>query len=134
MNTTYFLNLVAGNVFKTKTTPEIPASYWLGLSSTAPAMDGTNVTEPSGGGYARVNIVPFLGEPTDGVITNTSAVAFTKSTADWGVETHFVIYDAETGGNLLIYNPMNKPRTVESDNVMVAEPGAITLSVVNATA
>lgn len=134
MNTTYFLNLVAGNVFGTKTTPAIPTTYYIGLSSTAPAIDGTNVTEPSGGGYARVAFNSAMSEPTAGVITNESTVTFAKSTADWGVMTHFVVYDAATGGNLLLYNAMSKPRTVESDNIMVAEPGAITLSVVNITA
>lgn len=134
MNTTYFLNLVAGNVFGTKTTPAIPATYYIGLSSTTPAIDGTNVTEPSGGGYARVAFNASMSEPTNGVITNETTVTFPKSTADWGVMTHFVVYDAATGGNLLLYNAMSRSRTVEADNIMMAEPGAITLSVVNVTA
>lgn len=56
MTTTYFLNLTAGNLFKTKTDPAIPASYYIGLSSTEPNISGGNVTEPStsGTGYARV--------------------------------------------------------------------------------
>lgn len=132
MNTTYFLNLVAGNVFKTKTSPGIPANYYLGLSSTAPNVNGTGVTEPSGGGYARVQLTG-MSVPTNGEITNSSAISFAKSTADWGVMTHFVIFDAATGGNLLIYNPMNRSRTVEADNTLIAEPGAITISVANAS-
>ena len=36
MNTTYFLNLVSGNVFGSKKSPAIPEKYYLGLSSTAP--------------------------------------------------------------------------------------------------
>lgn len=133
MNTTYFLNLVAGNVFGTKTNPGIPSTYYIGLSSTTPTVSGTNVTEPSGGGYARVAISSALGQPSNGVITNSTAVTFAKSTADWGVMTHFVVYDAATGGNLLLYNAMSRARTVEADNIMVAEAGAITLSVVNVT-
>ena len=71
MNTTYFLNLVAGNVFGTKTSPAIPTTYYLGLSSTAPTSSGTNVTEPSSAGsaYARVKL-ENLSEPTGGVITS----------------------------------------------------------------
>ena len=51
MNTTYFLNLVSGNVYGTKKTPAIPDEYYIGLSSTAPSTDGLNVTEPASGGY-----------------------------------------------------------------------------------
>ena len=32
MNTTYFLNCVAGNLFHTKNNPAIPAEYYIGLS------------------------------------------------------------------------------------------------------
>lgn len=40
MNTTYFLNLVSGNVFGSKKTPAVPEKCYLGLSSAAPALDG----------------------------------------------------------------------------------------------
>lgn len=57
MNTTYFLNCVAGNVFNTKTSPALPTEYYLGLSTTAPAVGGTGATEPSSSaGYARVKL------------------------------------------------------------------------------
>ena len=38
MNTTYFLNLVSGNVFGSKKTPAVPEKYYLGLSSAAVAL------------------------------------------------------------------------------------------------
>lgn len=41
MNTTYFLNQVMGNLFKTKETPALPEEYYIGLSSTAPAPKGS---------------------------------------------------------------------------------------------
>ena len=43
MNTTYFLNLVSGNVFGSKKTPALPEKYYLGLSSAAPALTGGNL-------------------------------------------------------------------------------------------
>lgn len=49
MNTTYFLNLVSGNVFGSKKTPALPEKYYLGLSSAAPALDGSGVVEPGEG-------------------------------------------------------------------------------------
>ena len=54
MTTTYFLNLAAGNIYRTKETPAIPTEYWIGLSTTAPNLNGTNVSEPVGSaGYAE---------------------------------------------------------------------------------
>lgn len=133
MNTTYFLNLVAGNILGTKKTPAIPSAYYIGLSSTAPNIDGTGVTEPVGGGYQRVELTS-LGEPVSGVVTNQLAVDFEESTAEWGTMTHFVIYDAADGGNLLIYGPLSASRKVETATIMTIKKGALNLSVINPTA
>ena len=55
MNTTYFLNCGAGNLFHTTENPAIPAQYYIGLSSTTPAVDGSGVKEPSSdAGYNRL--------------------------------------------------------------------------------
>lgn len=131
MNTTYFLNCVAGNLFGTKTTPSIPGTYYIGLSTTAPAADGTNVTEPdAAAGYARVALVA-LSEPSAGVVTNSQAITFDESTANWGTVTHFVIYDAaERGsGNLLMYGQLSTARVVETATIMTIKAGYLKLSV-----
>ena len=133
MNTTYFLNAVAGNLFQTKTTPALPTQYYIGLSSTAPNIDGTNVGEPNASaGYARVELTT-LGEPTNGVVTNTAAINFDESTASWGTITHFVIFDALTGGNLLMYGALSTPRSVEAATIMTIKEGYLNLSAQNPT-
>lgn len=133
MNTTYFLNQVAGNLFKTKTTPALPGAFYIGLSSTAPNIDGTNVGEPnSSAGYARVELTS-LGEPVDGVVTNELAINFNESTASWGTITHFVIFDAETGGNLLMYGALSTPRSVEAATIMTIKENYLSLSAQNPT-
>ena len=78
MNTTYFKNIIMGNVFRTATGTALPTTYYIGLSSTAPTAEGTNVTEPSGSGtgYRRVQLTS-LTTPEDGVINNSAA--FTES-------------------------------------------------------
>lgn len=130
MNTNYFLNLVAGNVFRTKTTPAIPTKLYLGFSKTAPNLSGGNVSEPSGNGYSRVAL-NSLGAPSNGLVSNTAAVEFAESTAAWGTLTHYVIYDAATGGNLLMYGALTSSRTVEGNTVMLFKTGELKLSVVN---
>lgn len=131
MNTTYFLNQVAGNLFLTKTTPALPTEYFVGLSITEPTMTGTNVSEPgTGAGYQRVKL-ENLSEPTNGVVTNTANINFDESTASWGTVTHFVIYDALVGGNLLMYGALSTPRVVEAATVMTIRQDYLKLSVQN---
>ena len=57
MTSTNFLNCIMGNVFKTKENPTLPNKVYLGLSSTAPAVDGSGVSEPlASAGYQRVEL------------------------------------------------------------------------------
>lgn len=133
MNTTYFLNCAAGNLFGTKTTPAIPDAYYIGLSTSAPNINGTNVSEPStSAGYARVELTT-LSEPASGVVTNAQAINFNESTASWGTITHFVIYDSPTvgSGNLLMYGTLSTPRSVEAATIMTIKEGYLNLSAQN---
>lgn len=132
MNSVYFRNCVAGNVFGTKTTPALPAAYYLGLSTTAPSADGTNVTEPTGGAYARVQLTS-LSEPTEGKITNANSVSFPESTQSWGTITHYAIFDAATEGNLLMFGEMTQPRNVEAATTMVIKENTLELFVLDPT-
>lgn len=130
MTTQYFLNVVAGNIYNTDTAVDIPAKYFIGLSTTAPNVTGTNVTEPSGGGYSRVEL-KTLSKPSGGVVTNTASVDFPESTESWGIVTHFVIFDALTGGNLLQYGQLSTPRTIEPETIMSIPVNYLNLSVQN---
>ena len=133
MNTTYFINLVAGNLFKTKTNPGIPDEMWIGLSTTAPNINGTNVTEPAASaGYSRIKL-DMLSEPSVGVVTNSTSIDFNESTASWGTVTHFVIFDAQNGGNLLQYGALSTPRSVEMATIMTIKSNYLNLSVQNPT-
>lgn len=135
MVTTYFLNNIAGNIFGTKTDPALPSEYYIGLSTTAPTTAGENVTEPStsGTGYSRVKVTSFS-EPDNGAVTIEEAVAFPESTADWGTVTHYVLYDAITGGNLLIYDPLNSSRHIDANTSVVFQQGSLTIAIQNVTA
>lgn len=131
MNTTYFLNQVMGNLFKTKETPALPSEYYIGLSSTAPNISGGNVTEPlSNSGYKRVKL-ENLSEPADGVITNEQAISFDESTANWGTMSHFVIYEALEAGNLLMYDTLSTPRNVEAATIVTIKANSLTLTLSN---
>lgn len=130
MTTTYFLNVVAGNVYGSGITTPLPAKYYIGLSTTAPNINGTNVTEPAGSGYARMEL-NNLSTPSGGVVTNTVSIDFPESTASWGTATHFVIYDALVNGNLLQYGPLSTPRSIEPATIMSIPANYLNLSVQN---
>lgn len=127
MTTSYFANCVIGNVFRTKTSPSLPEEYYIGLSTTAPSVDGSGVSEPSDAAYSRVRL-SSLTVPTDGVIRNEEAISFPDSVEDWGTITHFVIYDAVTGGNLLIYNTVDKPRLIQADSQITFKAKGLSLA------
>ena len=131
MNTTHFLDRVAGNLFRTQTSPAIPTEYYIGLSTTEPTRGGANVTEPLvSAGYSRV-LLDSLSAPSEGVVTNSANINFEESTASWGTIAYFVIYDAEIDGNLIMYGPLSTPRVVESGTVMTIREGYLKLSAQN---
>ncbi len=136
MNTTYFLNLVAGNVFKTKTSPAIPTNYYIGLSTTTPSNTSSGisgVTEPpTSSGYSRIQL-SSLSSPVNGVITNSADINWPESTANWGTITHYVVFDNATraSGNTLFYAPLSTSRTVEAGTIMSIRSGALNITVTN---
>lgn len=94
------------------------ATVYFGLSTTAPNPDGTNVTEPSGGSYARVNhplTTSYMGVPSGGSPTscaNTFAVTFPTATGGWGTVSHWVAYTASTGGTFVYYGQLDSSELI----------------------
>ena len=134
MTTTYFLNCIMGNVFQTKLSPGLPSKVYLGLSSSAPDVDGSGATEPlASAGYSRVEL-NSLDVPTNGVITNKSEISFPESSASWGTVTHFVLYDAPVNGNLLMFNVLSQARSVEQATIVMVKAGSLKLTLANPAA
>lgn len=133
MTSTYFLNCIMGNVFMTKLSPTLPKKVYLGLSSTAPQVDGTGVSEPlASAGYHRVELTN-LSEPVNGVVSNDGAIQFDESSASWGTITHFVLFDSPTDGNLLMFNQLSQSRSVETATIVMVKTGSLKLTLANPT-
>ncbi len=132
MVSTYFLNCIMGNVFKSKVSPALPTKFYLGLSTSAPTLTGGGITEPSSTtGYKRVAVTSSLSVPTDGVISNKSEISFPRSSASWGTITHFVLFDAETGGNFLLSESLTKSRLIEDSTIVILETGKLKITLAN---
>lgn len=133
MTSTYFLNCIMGNVFMTKLSPTLPKKVYLGLSSTAPQVDGTGVSEPlASAGYHRVELTN-LSEPVNGVVSNDGEIQFDESSASWGTITHFVLFDSPTDGNLLMFNQLSQSRSVETATIVMVKTGSLKLTLANPT-
>jgi hypothetical protein len=103
-----------------------PSNLYIGLLSANPT-DSTPGTEVSGNNYSRVVVASSLTNwaGTQGAGTTTASSGNTGTTsnnvqilfptptpAGWGVVTGVGIYDAATGGNLLIYSALTNSKTV----------------------
>ena len=132
MNTTYFLNTIMGNVFGTDKENALPTKYYIGLSSTKPNVSGEDVKEPetAGTGYERVEL-NSLTKPEEGAIHNNAAISFNESLQDWGVMTHYVVYDEPTGGHLLFYGELTSKRTVEINTILTIKTGELIIELSN---
>ena len=129
MITTYFKNCITGNVFHCPDPTPLPTSYYLALSTSTPAVDGTGVREPSvGAGYCRIPL-PDLGSPVNGVLTNESEIKFRISTGGWGSISHFLVYDSEEvgSGNLLLFERLDPAVRVDDRSALVIPEGKLKL-------
>lgn len=133
MITTYFKNLIANSIWNTSAKTELPTTFYLALSITPPASDGTGVSEPDASiGYARIEI-PVLTTANDGQVTNSETIAWAKTTL--GIEvpvTHWCVFDAQTDGNLLIWEALDKPIYIDSNMTLAIDKNALILRVLGA--
>lgn len=123
----YLENKLIDHIFRGRSYTA-PSQVWIGLFTSAP-NDAGGGTEVSGGSYARAT--PGVnsdtawkatqgGTPsaassgTGGQTANPSAITFPAPSANWGSITHFAIFDAASGGNMLSHGALTTPKTVNN--------------------
>lgn len=108
-----------GAVFKTLFPGTQKRPIYIGLFTAAPGEAGGG-TEVSGGSYARAQLDPSdsnwaATSGGNGVTSNLVAINFPAApTAAWGVVTHWAIFDAPTGGNMIIYAILTTSKTINN--------------------
>lgn len=104
-----------------------PATIYVALFTAAPS-DAGGGTEVSGGGYARQAVSSSLANwagtqaalsttastGTNGTTSNNNPVSFGTTSGSWGTVTHFGLFDALSGGNLLFWAALTTPQTIGS--------------------
>jgi hypothetical protein len=87
-------------------------TIYVGLSTADPLDDASGLAEPSGGAYARVAHAAWA--RSGNVVDNTGAVTFPTTTASWGTVTHFALFDALSGGNMLAHGTLDASRDLSA--------------------
>lgn len=103
------LELIVG-----KTGFSTPTVY-VAVSTTSPLEDGSGITEPSGLNYSRVATVGAdWGNAANGEIANVENITFPEASGDWGLIAYYALFDAISGGNMLVYDALDTPKSVNS--------------------
>ena len=97
-----------------------PSQAYLGLA-VASFNDDASGSEITGNNYARVaaNFDAASGGTTD----NTAAIEFAAATGTWGTISHFGIFDASSGGNLLIHGAFEVAKVIASGDILKISAG-----------
>ncbi|HZT32759.1 MAG TPA: hypothetical protein VFA33_22920 [Bryobacteraceae bacterium] len=103
-------------------------SPYLGLFSVAPADDNSAGTELAGAGYARQPVT--FGAPVSDTgnvrkISNAANLQFGPASSDWLPAVAFGIFDAQTNGNLLYWNTLPTPKTIQMGDFGQFAPGSL---------
>jgi len=120
-----------------------PTTLYVALFTAAPSDTGGG-TEVTGGSYARASVTSSLANwagtqgagtttvssGTGGQTSNNNNVTFPAPTANWGIVTHYGVFDAASGGNLLFHNALGASKTVNNGDAAPAfPPGSLTFTV-----
>jgi len=109
-----------------------PTALFIGLLTANPT-DSTAGTEVAGNAYARVSVASSMANwagtqgPTTtvassgntGTTSNNAVITFpTPTPSGWGTLTGVGIYDALTGGNLLVYSALTATKVINSGDAV----------------
>jgi hypothetical protein len=134
-------NTAKANLFKMifgqSSSNTLLGTCYLGLSTTEPATDGSNFTEPaSSTGYARSLLgqsstpnTYLMGTTTSFTEENTSIIYFPEATSTWGTVTHWGLFTSQSGGTPLFYGELTTPVEVPANYVPLFRTQAFTMTI-----
>ena len=98
----YLANQILNHIFRDTAIFTPPTSVWLGLFTGDPGDTGSD-NEVAAADYARLELdtASTFAAPSNKRVVNVGDVEFPEAVNDWGVLTHFALFDAETGNCLV---------------------------------
>lgn len=119
----YAENLVL-NWLLTSASATRPSSFYVALSTADPTEDGSAIAEPADT-YARQSATFTV---TGNQAVNASNIEFPEATASWGTITHYALFDAASGGNMLMHGALNTSKLITAGDVARFIPSSITFT------
>lgn len=133
-------NKLIDQIFRGQSAPTTTTLY-VGLFTAAPSDTGGG-TEVSGGSYARASVASSLANwagtqsagstvassGTGGSTSNNGSITFATPGATWGTVTHFGIFDAASGGNLLFHGALTTSKTINSGDTVTFPAGSLSVT------
>lgn len=99
--------------------------YYIGLTTSAPNQNGSNVTEPAAStGYKRMPL-SAMGSASNAQISNTDIIFFPESLASWGTITHFVVYTSQNASTPIYYGELTEAVSIPQGYVPIFRAGAL---------
>lgn len=97
----------------------VPPTIYVALSTADPGENGSGLNEPGGNGYARAQTVANDWNTANaGLLDNANVIAFNAATGDWGLVTHFALFDAATTGNMLAHGALTLAKNIGSGDTV----------------
>lgn len=103
----------------------MPATVYLGLSVASMADDASG-TELTGSGYARQTI--SFASASGGSASTDATVTFPTATGSWGSIGFWSLWDASSGGNMLMHGAFTTAKTVENGDILRVNSGDLTIT------
>lgn len=136
----YLENKLIDQLFRGQAAPTTSTLY-VGLLTAAPSDTGGG-TEVAGGSYGRVSVGSSLANwagtqsagstaassGTGGQTSNNAAITFPTPSAGWGTVTHFGIYDAASGGNLLFWGALTIAKTINQADTVTFPAASLSIT------
>lgn len=98
----------------TNGSPTRPTAWYVGLFTAAPGEAGGG-TEVSGNAYTREAVTFTV---SGNLATNSAAIEWPTATGSWGTITDVAVFDADTGGNMLVYATLTASKTISTGDVL----------------
>lgn len=135
-------NKMIDQLFRGQAGP-VTTTLYVGLLTAAPSDSGggTEVSNSSTA-YQRVAVTSSLANwsgtqgagstdasnGTGGQTSNNTHITFPNPTSTWGTVTHFGIYDAQTGGNLLFWGTLTIAKTINQADTVTFPAGSLAIT------
>ena len=136
----YLENKLVDQIFRAQAFT-FPSTLHVGLFTAAPGEAGGG-TEVSGGSYARAAVTASLANfagtqgagttvassGTGGQTSNNATITFATPGASWGTVTHFGIFDAASGGNLLFFGALTIAKTINQGDTVTVPAASLSVT------